>query len=206
MRFVALLMAAVGLAAPARAGDLAVLLTNPKGQGVADAVIMVRPAAGAPRPKVGGPYRVVQKDMRFEPFVLVAPVGAEVAFPNLDSVRHHVYSFSPAKTFELKLYGREETRSVRFDKPGVVGLGCNIHDSMSAFIRVVDTPWALKTTTGGAVLRDLPPGPARVVIWHPSLKAPRNELERQVVVPASGVLRLNIAGEFRGARLRHGGY
>jgi plastocyanin len=206
MRFLALLTAALALAAPAHAGDLAVFLATAKGQGIADAVVMVLPAAGASRPRPAGSYRMAQKDLTFDPFVLVVPVGAEVAFPNLDKVRHHVYSFSPAKTFELKLYGRDETRYVRFERPGVVGIGCNIHDNMSAFIRVVDTPWAARTTRDGAILRDVPAGRARVVVWHPYLKGPRSEVVRDVVVPDTGLLRVALAGEMRSPRLPRGGY
>ena len=78
--------------------------------------------------------------MQFHPFVLIVPVGAKVSFPNLDPTRHHVYSFSPAKQFELKLFARDQSRSVVFDKPGVVALGCNIHDAMTAFIVVDGQP------------------------------------------------------------------
>src|SRR5207237_6085666 len=132
-----------------------------------------------------------QKDMQFQPFVLIVPVGAEVAFPNLDPFHHHVYSFSKAKTFELKLYGKDETRRVRFDKTGVVAIGCNIHDDMSAFIRVVDTPFAAKSAPSGqALVRELPAGPATVVVWHPYLRAEGGEISQRVVIPAGGAVRL----------------
>jgi plastocyanin len=208
MRFLAPLLAALSLAAPATAGELVVSLTTAAGKPVPNAVVMVRPQGG-PRtgPRVAGPLRLIQKDMKFDPFVLIAPVGAEVVFPNLDPYRHHVYSFSPAKTFELKLYRREDARAVRFDKAGVVAIGCNIHDDMSAFIRVVDTPYAVKSTiNGAAVVRDLPPGPARVVVWHPQQKGPGGEIVRDIVVPPSGVVRLAVQADLRAARMAHGGY
>ena len=207
MRLTAILLAALSLALPARAADLAVALTA-GGRSVADAVVMVRPDDG-PRsaPRAVGSFVMAQRDTAFQPFVLIVPVGAEVSFPNLDPFHHHVYSFSRAKTFELKLYGQDETRRVRFDRAGVVGVGCNIHDEMSAYIRVVDTPFTAKTTAGGpALVRDLPPGPATVVVWHPHLRTSGGEIIRRVVIPASGVLRLDVAGELRRARLRHGGY
>lgn len=208
MRFLAPLLAVLCLAAPARAGELLVALTTTSGKPVADAVVMARPQ-GAARGAVRFPWasRMAQKDMRFDPFVLIVPVGAEVAFPNLDPFRHHVYSFSPARTFELKLYGRDETRRVRFDRAGVVAIGCNIHDDMSAFIRVVDTPFAAKTGPAGTVvLRDLPAGPVRVTVWHPYLKGPGGELSRDVTAPAAGQLRLAVSGDLRSPRMRHGGY
>jgi plastocyanin len=204
-----LLLLALCLAAQARAGELTVQLVTPAGKAVANAVVMVRPEAGASR---GGvrfpwPYVMAQRDMQFEPFVLIVPVGAEVSFPNRDPYKHHVFSFSPAKTFELKLYGRDESRVVKFDKPGVVGLGCNIHDDMTAFIRVVDTPFAAKSDgRGEAVVRDLPAGPATLTVWHPYMKSRGGEQTRQVVVPASGGLTVSLVADLRNPPLRRGGY
>jgi len=110
------------------------------------------------------------------PFVLVIPVGSTVDFTNLDPFRHHVYSFSPAKKFELKLFGQGEKRTVTFDKPGIVALGCNIHDTMQAFIEVVSTAFAAKTGKDGrVVLRGAPDGNARLTVWHPYLRAPGNQ-------------------------------
>lgn len=209
MRLFAPLLAVLLIAAPAWAGDLAVTVVTVAGKPVPNAVVMVRPAGFVARGPIRFPwaYRMAQKNMQFDPFVLVVPVGAEVAFPNLDEVRHHVYSFSPAKTFELKLYSRDETRVVRFDKPGVVGLGCNIHDDMTAFIRVVDTPFAAKTDArGAAIIHDLPPGPATVTIWHPYQKGPGAEIRRQIVTPASGVASLAAILDLRAQPLRRGTY
>ena len=133
---------------------------------------------------------MAQQNLQFDPFVLVAPVGATVAFPNRDAVRHQVYSFSPAHPFELKLYGRDETRTIRFDRVGVIALGCNIHDSMVGFIKVVDTPFAAKSDAQGvAVVRGVPAGAGSMKIWHPYLKARGNELDAQVVMPQGGELK-----------------
>lgn len=172
--------------APALAADLTLSIKTPSGEPVKDAVISFRPAGGAPAPKAQGPYVMVQQDIQFHPFVLIVPMGADVNFPNRDKVRHHVYSFSAAKRFELKLYGHDETRTVHFDKAGVVALGCNIHDSMSAFIDVVDTPYVAKSDDQGeAVLNDLPAGPGTLVLWQPYLKAPRNEQVHAVTIEGS---------------------
>ena len=80
--------------------------------------------------------------------------GTPVAFPNHDKVRHQVYSFSPAKTFELKLYAGVPSSPIVFDKTGTVVLGCNIHDEMGAYIQVVDTPYFGKTDMSGTVKLD----------------------------------------------------
>ena len=208
MRFVAALLTALSLAAPAGAAELALTMTTTAGKPVANAVVMVRPDAGArPGQRLAGPFVMAQKAMQFQPYVLIVPVGAEVSFPNLDPVHHHVYSFSKAKAFELKLYGKDETRKVRFDRAGVAALGCNIHDDMSAFIRVVDTPHAAKSAASGtAVVRDLPPGAATVTVWHPYLKAAGGEISRRVTIPASGAVRLSMTGDLRTPRLKRGGY
>ncbi|MDB5434013.1 MAG: methylamine utilization protein [Phenylobacterium sp.] len=207
MRALAPTLLALCLAAPAWAGDLAVTVATPAGKPVGNAVIMVRPRGFSPRGPIRfpWPYVMAQQDMQFDPFVLVVPVGAEVSFPNHDPFRHHVFSFSPAKSFELKLYSRDETRKVKLEKAGVVALGCNIHDDMTAFIRVVDTPYAAKTGAGGTVvLRDLPPGPATVTVWHPYLKRPNGEIAQSVLIPRDGQVQLKLAGDLRAPPLRRG--
>jgi plastocyanin len=175
-------------AAPSLAADLSVTVKDASGAPVRNAVVSVMPASGAPAGvKLAGPFVVAQQNVQFQPYVLIVPVGAEVTFPNKDKVRHHVYSFSTPKRFELKLYGKEEARTVTFDKPGTVALGCNIHDQMSGFIKVVDTPLAVKTDAKGvAVLHGVPGGSASLRIWHPPQRTPGGESARPITVPASG--------------------
>lgn len=184
----ALALAAALTATPALAGDVTVDVRDAAGRPVPNAVVMIRPAAGA-KPgapvKLSGPLVMAQKDIQFTPYVLIAPVGSSVSFPNRDKVRHHVYSFSATKKFELKLYGRDESRSVTFDKPGAVSLGCNIHDTMIAFIYVTDTPFAAKSGADGvAVVQDAPAGAATLLIWHPGLKA-KTPLSRTLPISAA---------------------
>lgn len=205
MRVLMAVIAALLSATPAVAADLRVAVTTPSGKAVRDAVVMVYPKAGVPKRPIrfSWPYVVVQQNMRFDPFVLVVPVGAEVAFPNRDNTRHHVYSFSPARPFQLKLYGHDETRVVKFDKAGVVALGCNIHDNMTAFVRVVDTPWAAKTGADGeVVILDAPTGAVTVAVWHPYLKGGR-DLTRQLA-SASGAVK--ITADLRAPAARRHGY
>jgi plastocyanin len=168
-------------AAQAVAAPLTVRVVDAKGRPVSDAVVTLRAAGSAGRTAASGNYSVSQKDMQFHPFVLVVPVGAKVSFLNLDPTRHHVYSFSPAKQFELKLFAKDQSRTVVFDKPGVVALGCNIHDAMTAFVYVADSLWTAKTGTNGIVrFTDAPGTPGRVSVWHPYLKAKANLVERQL--------------------------
>lgn len=196
LRMIAIL---AGLLCPidALAGDVAVSLRSAQGKPIVDAVVsLAAPHQGPVR--FSWPYRMAQQNLQFDPFVLIVPAGADVAFPNLDKVRHHVYSFSPAKSFELKLYGQDETKVVRFDRPGVVPLGCNIHDSMVGFIVVVDTPFAAKTdASGAAMLRGAPAGAFALSVWHPYLRAPGNTVTVNVTIPKDGTLREALVGELR---------
>jgi hypothetical protein len=115
------------------------------------------------------------------------PVGAQVTFPNRDTVRHHVYSFSKARRFDLKLYGREDQRSITFDTAGVVALGCNIHDSMSGFVIVTPTSLYAKTDAQGRVsIPDVPAGNVTLRLWSPSIRNNGNVLSKPAVVPATG--------------------
>ena len=120
--------------------------------------------------------------------MLVVPVGAQVSFPNFDDVRHHVYSFSPVRRFELRLYAREQTRT-RPLRPGrgSCPLGCNIHDNMIAFIDVVDTGFAARTDAAGraSFTADSRRAGARPGL-APWLRAPANQLELRVAVPDHG--------------------
>lgn len=185
---------------PAVAGDLVMTVRDAGGRAVPDAVVTVYPASGTPKGPIrfSWPLTVAQQNLQFQPFVLIAPVGSAVAFPNRDKVQHHVYSFSAGNRFELKLFGRDESRSVTFKAVGVAAIGCNIHDGMIGYVKVVDTPYAIKTGADGvAQLSGLPSGKATVKIWHPYLRAPANELSRPVVLAAAGAVRQTVAVELR---------
>jgi plastocyanin len=136
------------------------------GQPVRDAVVYAMPSSG-PQETRGKTTVVEQVDREFLPYVSAIQTGTAVTFPNRDAMLHHVYSFSPAKSFEIKLY-TGKSRSEVFDKPGVVTLGCNIHDWMIAYILVVSTPHFARTGEDGfARLRDVPPGSYELRAWHP---------------------------------------
>lgn len=154
----------------AHAATLSLTVRDADGNPLADAVALLDPASGkaAVQPMVG--VEIAQARKRFQPRVTVITVGTEVAFPNFDTVRHHVYSFSPIKPFEIKLYAGVPGVPVRFDKPGIAVLGCNIHDRMAAWVVVSSTPWfARSDATGQARIDQLPPGSYRLRLWHPGL-------------------------------------
>lgn len=140
---------------------------------------LVRPAQGV---------EMAQQKRQFVPDLLVIPVGTEVRFPNNDTVRHHVYSFSPAKKFELKLYAGTPANPVLFDQPGVVVLGCNIHDQMVAWLLVVETPFHAQTTVAAPVARleKVPAGSYKLRVWHAGLPVGAAALEQAITVTEPG--------------------
>jgi len=163
---------ALGLAiAPqaSRAGEARIQIRDAAGAPVEDAVASLWPADGSPPPaSPPAPASMDQRNIQFAPHVLAVQRGAAVDFPNSDQIRHHVYSFSEPKRFELRLYSGVPAEPVVFDKAGTVVLGCNIHDDMVGFIRVLDTPWFATTGADGlAHIANVPPGRYRVELWHP---------------------------------------
>jgi plastocyanin len=143
-----------------------------KGQPLAEAVVAVELQGQARMAPRGTRAELGQRERQFQPAVLTIQTGTAVFFPNFDTVRHHVYSFSPIKPFDIKLYSGTPAEPIVFDKPGVAALGCNIHDRMSAHIVVVDTPLFALTDATGRVQLDLPPGQHSVRLWHASLRKP----------------------------------
>jgi plastocyanin len=182
LRYAATLALLLANAVPAGAAALDVLVRTPGGQPVPDAVVMVEPMAPLPararaRPR---PPAIQQRGAEFQPDVTVVQVGSAVDFPNHDTVRHHVYSFSAPKRFEIKLYSGKPGQPIVFDKPGEVVIGCNIHDWMEAYVLVVETPYFARTAANGsASVREVPAGRYRLRLWHPLQKdaAPVREIE-----------------------------
>ena len=181
VRNILVALALASATSPLAAAPLGVRVIDASGRPVRDAVVTFYPASGARAPRTAGRYVVAQQNLQFRPFLSIVPVGADVSFPNFDPTKHHVYSFSPAKRFELKLFAKDQSRTVHFDKPGVVALGCNIHDGMSAFIVVTDSVWTARTNAQGmAAFADAPNGPGRLTVWHPYSRAPGGVLAQPV--------------------------
>lgn len=155
------------LATAANGASIDVFATDAAGQPVAD-VAVYAVSASVPAEARNAKVTIEQRDREFIPFVSVIQQGTTVSFPNRDPILHHVYSFSPPKNFELKLYTGKSPSEVLFDRPGVVTLGCNIHDWMIAYVVVVPTPYFARTDASGiARLRELPAGRYEIRGWHP---------------------------------------
>lgn len=177
-------IAAVWAATPA---SLQVQVVDERGVPIRDAVVELDPNGGWRGGAIRFPGRaaMAQKNVAFTPGTLVVAKGGSVAFPNLDTVRHSVYSFSKAARFEIDLYGRDQSRSQAFPIAGTVALGCNIHDQMRGYIRVVDTPYAGKTDQNGLIrLSGMATGSYQLTVWHPRARNPGGEAKSAVVVGA----------------------
>lgn len=188
--FACLLLSAVVRAA---ASDVVFKLTDPKGESIADGVIALYPL-DAPLPSAAPvpPVEIEQRNLQFNPFVTVLRAGSSAVLPNHEKkIEHQVYSSSPTKPFEISLYKPGTAGTVVFDQPGLVVLGCNIHDSMLAYVAVLATPWFAKTGADGtATVSAVAPGRYRVEVWHPRLKsavesALAASVQRELVVPAN---------------------
>ena len=181
------------------AATITVQVQDAAGKPLADAVaylesVQASKALGGAKP--GNQVEIAQIARQFDPRVSVVPVGTMVSFPNKDAVRHHVYSFSPAKTFELKLYSGTPANPVQFDKAGVAVLGCNIHDNMVAWVVVVDTPYFGRSAKAGPVsLGNVPAGSYRLRAWHPGLAVGAAALDQPLVVEsADATVTVRMAG------------
>lgn len=165
---------------PVFAASLALSIQDDTAKPLPDAVVTLR-AIRSNAGSVPGKATIAQIDKEFSPHVTVVPVGSQVWFPNRDRVRHHVYSFSAAKKFDIKLYAGDPPAPVVFDKPGLVVLGCNIHDWMIAYVYVTDAPYFGKSDARGKLLlNDVAPGNYEMSLWHPQQSG--SELRKLVQV------------------------
>ena len=182
----ALFTARGGVSAQPRGGLVEATVTDEKGKPIEDAVVSLMPL-GAPLTLPPATGAVMdQHDKEFVPYVLPVYVGTRVNFPNRDNIRHHVYSFSSPKKFELPLYIGTPATPVVFDKPGGVALGCNIHDWMLAYIYVLTTPHFAKTAADGkARLDGLAHGSYEARVWHPRLRGDTEKTGKPLALTSS---------------------
>ncbi|GEA09502.1 hypothetical protein KUL42_42630 [Alteromonas sp. KUL42] len=150
-----------------------ITLADSEGKMVNDAVFIFEPLFEIAVTTDSEPPTAIMNQIKkqFVPHVLVAKTGTSIRFPNADNIFHHVYSFSPTKQFELKLYKEFTAEPLKFDKPGIVDIGCNIHDWMLGYIVVTDSPFFAKTENEGSISLSLPKGDYNVRFWHPLVKS-----------------------------------
>jgi plastocyanin len=152
------------------AAELTVTVHDANDQAVEGVVLIADPDAVTEKKRAARIAVMDQINMQFVPDVLVIQSGSSVDFPNSDQIQHQVYSFSAPKKFQLSLYAGHKYPPVQFDRAGLVTVGCNIHDSMLAYIYVTDSPYFGKSDEHGMlVLHDLPAGSYTLTAWHPQL-------------------------------------
>ena len=219
------LLAALAWAGDGVAGTLEVSVVDEQGKPLADVAVYATSRDPWRSPKGGAADRSAtapdapaaaerastaimdQQNHQFVPHLLVVRTGTAVMFPNSDNVSHHVYSFSPTKPFELGLYKGDAYPPVVFDKPGVVVVGCNIHDNMLGYIRVVDTPhFAVTNEQGVALLDGVPSGNYAVEVWTPRVRPEALPAALHVAVANNGsaAAEIRITGRLAPAHA-HGG-
>jgi len=165
------------------AAPIFIAVREASGEWVENVLVYVKPLSEAvKKAETPGAIIVDQIDKEFIKPLTIVQLGTEVHFPNHDKIRHHVYSFSSAKKFEIPLYEGMPPNPIVFDKEGVVVLGCNIHDWMHAYIYVIDTPYFTTTGRDGQALLDLPLGNYAVRVWHPRLKESASQTSQELRV------------------------
>jgi plastocyanin len=178
----AALLCALAAGAAAQAATLVITVQTPDGRPL-QGVVVTAHALDAPSRKPPPSKTVMdQVNRAFEPDLLVIPVGSTVTFPNSDLVSHQIYSFSPAKRFQLPLYRGTPYPPVHFDQAGIVTLGCNIHDEMVGYLLVTDAPYYGRTGTTGAWSAEVARGRYRIAIWHPRMRDEPADVERELTV------------------------
>ncbi len=200
-------LALVGAAAflasfAAAAATISIAVQTPDGHALSGAVITVHGLSGTDRSQAPLQAVMDQIDRQFQPDLLVVPVGSTVEFPNSDSVSHQIYSFSAARRFQLPLYRGKPYPPVKFDQVGLVTLGCNIHDSMLAYVVVTDAPYFGRTDASGNWSAEVSKGTYKVTVWHPRIRED-SEVERQIMIGDGdrAVLTLRLAKALQPAQL-----
>lgn len=169
--------------------DITITIQDDQGNPLTNIVALLRSKdaqKSLPEPTMLGIMDQINRE--FVPHTLVVQQGTQVSFPNSDNVQHHVYSFSPAKTFELQLYSELEIEPLLFESPGVVELGCNVHDWMLGYIYVADTPHFAQSDRQGQASINVPPGEYSLSLWHPRLSTSDLDRESQITVNEQNII------------------
>ncbi len=172
---------------------LQVKVLGSDGAPVSGLVVFLESQSGgpAPGPVSNEPFEMGQDDGRFEPYIGVIQTGEPVLFTNDDDFTHHVYSFNGPARFSFQLRPGEGERLDRFDTPGVVAIGCNLHDWMSSYLLILDSPYHARTDESGIARLEAPAGQYRATAWHPQLQE-RNPATINVELPAGGIAELQL--------------
>ncbi len=178
MKFISLLLFFGTISLNSYGNEMIFNVVDQHNQKVANAIVKIPQQRQQPLP-ISNIAVMDQINKQFAPHVLLISAGQRVSFPNRDDIRHHVYSFSKAKPFEIKLYKNTPTEPIAFENSGVVELGCNIHDQMLGYIYITDSEFTAKTNEQGIAVIHLDGDNIdsnnvhSVSVWHPQLSKSR---------------------------------
>ncbi len=193
------------------AAEIDVAVVDPAGQGVGGVGLIAEPQFDLPAAHRVAPRTVImdQKHKQFVPNMLIIQTGTGVDFPNSDQIEHQVYSFSVPKPFQLSLYAGHKYPPIVFDKPGLVVIGCNIHDQMIGYIYVTSSPYFGRSDGSGHwIVRDVPAGSYRITAWHPRLQEAAGttlSMPLTVTESAAAAVEFKLAKPLRASTTDHGG-
>jgi plastocyanin len=176
----------------AHASSINVQVLDQAGAPVPDAVVYAMPVSGKIPAGKPAPAVIDQVKRRFVPMVSVVQTGASITFPNKDNIEHDVYSFSPAKRFELNLYHGIPANPVTFDKPGLVVMGCNIHDTMVAYLLIVETPYFARTDANGTATLTVPADSYKLIAWHFRLTDPNAQPTQKIAATTDAATKFTL--------------
>jgi len=194
LRVSLLLLASLMLTDSALAAEARIQVLNDRQEAMDNVVVIIEPEGHAFIASAGMTAQIDQVDRQFVPHVQLVQAGTEVNFPNFDDIRHHVYSFSDAKRFELPLYKGTPAEPVLFNQSGIVTLACNIHDWMLGYLYVADSPWHALTDPSGRAAITVPQASSYLVrVWHPSLGADNAGVEERVTADQLSNISMTLA-------------
>ncbi len=169
------------------------------GQGLKDLVVYLEPLDGQKLGHKSEPLVINQEGRAFDPYISVSQVDSNVNFVNKDDITHHIYSAGSENKFSFKIKSGETNASVEFTQPAEVAMGCNIHDWMSGFLLVVNTPYFAKTNAQGYAYFDITElGKYKIVVWHPQMNNTDNRMIKEVSVAPNSQFSFKLKNEMAG--------
>lgn len=165
-------------------------------QALVDMVVYLEPLSGQVLTPSISPLVISQKDKAFSPYISIIQANQEIQFTNQDDITHHIYSVSQGNKFSFKIRAGQSNANTRFEHSSEVAMGCNIHDWMSGYLLVVDTPYFTKTNQQGiANFANIQQGKYRVVVWHPQMKTSNNRLIVEKNINGNALFSVSLTAE-----------
>jgi hypothetical protein len=166
-----------------------VIVKSKAAQALADMVVYLAPLDGQVLDKSSKETKIGQRGKSFNPYISVSQVNSKINFVNQDDITHHIYSAGSDNKFSFKIRAGQTNASTQFNHASEVAMGCNIHDWMSGYLLVVNTPYFGKTDKHGQVSFDITElGRYQIVVWHPQLQNENNRLSKEAIVATNSTI------------------